>query len=220
MILFTSCAQARPSFHPDIDSEIIRLAALGDAEIPAFMQNLDRTDIIADYYRDTATRARVVEFFSSLTRSERVARAILENAERFGIPPGLAFALAYEESRYQVAAVNDNGDSQDRGLFQLNTKSFPDLGPAEVFNPDINARYGLAHLEFCLRTGGNEIAALAMYNAGAHRVTKGGTPRRTLDYIYRITKYEENITSLFAAKVVAAGKYNLVALKPTGAARD
>jgi hypothetical protein len=42
-----------------------------------------------------------------------------------------------------------------------------------------------------------------MYNAGNGRVDRGATPRKTLDYVYRILKYQENIASLFAARVVA-----------------
>ncbi len=206
VIISISCKDADQTFHPDIDSEIVRLAGLSDREVPGFIQNLDRSDVIAEYYRDPATRREVLDFFTGLTHSEKIAAAILENADRFGVPPGLAFALAYEESKFKVAAINDNGDSVDRGLFQLNSKSFPELTEAQVYDPRENARYGLAHLEFCLRTGGNEVAALAMYNAGTTRVSRDGTPRRTLNYVFRITKYEENITSLFAAKVIAKDK--------------
>lgn len=190
------------SFHPDIDAEVIRLASLSEKEIPAFIENLDRSDLVAAYYRDPSTRPDVVQFFTGLTYSEKVARSILENADRLGVPPALAFALAYEESRFKVAAIHDNGDSVDRGLFQLNSKAFPELGPAQVYDPTVNARYGLSHLEYFLRVGGNEVAALAMYNAGMHRVTKSGTPRKTLDYIFRILSYEQNIESLFGARVV------------------
>jgi len=215
-----SCGNEAQAFHPDIDSEIVRLAALSPSEIPGFMQNLDRSDIISEYYRDPATKQIVIQFFGELTHSDRIAAIILENADRYGVPPGLAFALAYEESKFKVNAVNDNGDSLDRGIFQLNSKSFPDLGPSEVFDPAVNARYGLAHLEFCLRTGGNEVAALAMYNAGSRRVTKDGTPRRTLDYIFRISKYEENIASLFAAKIVAQDRIRVAKAFELGATRD
>ncbi len=61
----------------------------------------------------------------------------------------------------------------------------------------------MAHLQFCLAQAGNEVSALAMYNAGNGSVSHGRTPQRTLDYVYRILKYEENIASLFVAKVVA-----------------
>jgi soluble lytic murein transglycosylase-like protein len=91
----------------------------------------------------------------------------------------------------------------DRGLFQLNSASFPKLGVEDFFNPRTNALYGTAHLAYCLEQGGNEVAALAVYNAGYGRVNKTGTPRSTLDYIYRALNYRSNLEALFEAQVVA-----------------
>ena len=166
------------------------------------LRDLDRDDEIVHYYRDPATKAKVVGFFAGLTGSERVAEVILDNAERAGVPTALAFALAFEESEFKTKALNKNATSVDRGLFQLNSKTFPGLTEADFFDPAVNARYGIDHLDYCLRAGGNEVAALAMYNAGRGRVSGAGTPKVTLDYIYRILKYQENIGSLFAARVV------------------
>ncbi|MDP3177248.1 MAG: transglycosylase SLT domain-containing protein [Spirochaetaceae bacterium] len=195
----SSCS--RP-FHPDLEKEILRLAALEDRDIHGFIEDLEREDSIGGYYRDPATRETTVDFFASLTRSPAIARVILENAEQSATPPALAFALAYEESDFRSDAYNDNGDSIDRGLFQLNSKSFPKLDIKSFYDPAVNARYGLGHLQFCLRTAGNEVAALAMYNAGRTRVSKGRTPQKTLNYVHRIMSYRDNIESLFVAKVV------------------
>ena len=41
------------------------------------------------------------------------------------------------------------------------------------------------------------------YNAGLGRVSKGGTPRRTLDYINKITGNRDRLEALFEAQVVA-----------------
>ncbi|UKI53636.1 MAG: transglycosylase SLT domain-containing protein [Treponema sp.] len=61
--------------------------------------------------------------------------AILEEAEKNDIPLSLAFALAYTESHYNVNAVNKNRNSSiDRGLFQLNNRSFPQLKEEDFFN--------------------------------------------------------------------------------------
>jgi soluble lytic murein transglycosylase-like protein len=114
----------------------------------------------------------------------------------------MAFALAWEESRYTIRAVNrkNNNKSVDRGLFQLNSWSFPDLQEADFFNPDTNAYYAMAHLRWCLNTGGSEVAALAMYNAGTTRVHAGGTPKATLDYVSRILSYQQGVEALFQAE--------------------
>jgi len=166
-----------------------------------YLHDLGVKDFISPYYRDEAARPSVSGFFASLTGSAKIADIILANAEKNRIKPSLAFALALEESRFTPRAINDNGDSVDRGLFQLNSKSFPKLSESEVYDPETNARYGLAHLRFCLDEGGNEVAALAMYNAGNGRVGRGATPRRTLDYVYRVLTYEKNISNLFEATV-------------------
>jgi len=208
LILSLSTCSLSPSssFHPDINLEMIRIAGLPDEKIPQFMGNVAREDIVADYYRDPETRASVLAFFGTLTKSQTIAAAILDNAERLAVSPTLAFALAYEESKFAIEAVNNNGDSVDRGLFQLNSRSFPRLSKAQFFDPATNARNGIAHLDFCLDKGGNEVAALAMYNAGHNRVAKDGTPQKTLNYVFRIQKYQENIKSLFVAKVAAKEK--------------
>lgn len=186
----------------NLEGALTELSSLGDNELPKYIENLDRVDPIASYYKDPATKDATLDFFSSLTRSETLARVILENSEKYSVRPSLAFALALEESDFKADAINKNGDSVDRGLFQLNSKSYPKLKIQEFYDPALNARYGLAHLQGCLAEAGNEVAALAMYNAGNNRVRKGSTPQRTLDYVSRILAYEDNISSLFAAKVM------------------
>jgi hypothetical protein len=202
LFCLSSC-NPRFVFHPDLDAELIRLASLDETQLPDVLQNIEREDAIISYYRDRLTRESTLSFFTSMTHSRNVAEAILANADKFSVPPSLAFALAYEESKFAVDAFNRNGDSVDRGIFQLNSRSFPKLGRSDFYDPAVNARFGVSHLQFCLREGGNEVTALAMYNAGHNRVAAGGTPRRTLDYINRVLKYEENISSLFAARVIA-----------------
>jgi hypothetical protein len=61
----------------------------------------------------------------------------------------------------------------------------------------------VAHLDFCLDQGGNEVAALAIYNAGLTRVGKGGTPRSTLDYAARIIRWRDDLEDLFEVRVLA-----------------
>ncbi|MBP7264300.1 MAG: lytic transglycosylase domain-containing protein [Spirochaetia bacterium] len=169
----------------------------------AAMKSLERADHISHLYMKPTGRDLTLAFFSALTGSQQVAKAILDAAVDQNVPPALAFALAYEESHYKTAAVGHNADSVDRGLFQLNSKSFPSLSSKDFFDPVTNAEHGVSHLAYFLKAGGNEVAALAMYNAGQTRVSRGGTPRKTLDYIFRITNYRANLEALFEAQVVA-----------------
>jgi hypothetical protein len=158
-------------------------------------------DFILGIYRNTHYQEWVVEFFAALTGSREIAAVVLANAEVYNIPPALAFALCWEESRYNIRAVNrkNRNQSVDRGLFQLNSMSFPNIKDEDFFNPGINARYGLSHLRWCLDNAGTEVAGLAMYNAGTTRVRSSGTPQMTLDYISRILKRQRGIEELFRA---------------------
>ncbi|MDR1747849.1 MAG: transglycosylase SLT domain-containing protein [Spirochaetaceae bacterium] len=158
-------------------------------------------------YRAEEARDDVVWFYTHITGNQNITLLILEYASRNDIPPSLAFSLAWEESRYQPRAVNHNAASIDRGLFQLNNKSFPYLTEREFFDPEISARYGLQHLSFCLETAGNEVSALAMYNAGTTKVRNNNTPYRTLDYVSRILAYREGLDDLFETEV--AGRYRI-----------
>jgi hypothetical protein len=170
----------------------------------AFLNPLPKPagDRILEYYRDPGYRDAVVAFFTTLCGSGNVAAVILSNAAAHDVSPSLAFALCWEESRYNPRAVNRNNrdESVDRGLFQLNNRSFPNIADAGFFDLDTNARYGMSHLRLCLDTGGTEIAALAMYNAGTGRVRSTGAPKITLDYIQRILEGRRKIERIFAAE--------------------
>jgi soluble lytic murein transglycosylase-like protein len=163
------------------------------------LESMEKPDAILAYYRTEANRPEILAFFSALAQSEEVAEAILVNADAFEIPPALAFALCWGESRFNSHAVNRKNlnKSIDRGLFQLNGNSFPKLTEAEFFNPVINAYYGISHLRWCLDTGGSEVAGLAMYNAGTGRVNAGTTPKHTLAHISRVLDFRRGIEALF-----------------------
>lgn len=163
-----------------------------------------KSDPGLDLYRQPNSRPAVEWFYTHITSSREVALAILEAADKDNIPVSLAFALAYTESRYNVRAVNVNTNSTvDRGLFQLNNKTFPKLTEDEFFDPHVSAQYGMSHLRFCLNSAGNEVAALAMYNAGTNKVRSNSTPQTTLNYVSKIISYKTDLESLFAGEVLA-----------------
>jgi hypothetical protein len=160
-------------------------------------------DIVLEYYRNSEYQEWVINYFSGVCSSLEIAQAILANADRFNISPALAFALSWEESRFNPRAINrSNRDgSVDRGLFQLNNRSFPHLEISAFYEIDLNVRYGIGHLRHCLDTGGTEVSALAMYNAGAGRVRSTGAPHVTLNYINRILDNRQRIESHFSARL-------------------
>jgi len=164
--------------------------------------NRKTEDLIQKLYHLPESKSRVIEFFAGICPSKEIAEAILTSADFNNIPPALALSLAWEESRLNPLAVNSSNrdGSIDRGLFQLNNRSFPKLDIQAFFDPVISAKYGMSHLRHCLNTGGTEIAALAMYNAGTGKVRNNGTPKTTLDYIHRILENRQEIERRFLEK--------------------
>lgn len=202
-IIYSQFASMSLSFSES--SSDTELASLVEPEL--FHQKAMETGALTDpgltLYRADVSKADVLWFYSHITGNEGISRIILENASRNNVSPALAFALAWEESHYQPKAVNRNAGSIDRGLYQLNNKAFPQLNEKDFYNPEVSAQSGLSHLSYCLDLSGNEVAALAMYNAGTTKVSSDKTPKRTLDYVSRILNYENGIEKLFAQQVAS-----------------
>ena len=193
-----------------------------------------RQDSILELYRQDENRERVINFFREICPIMGIAEVILANADEFNISPSLAFALSWEESRFNPRAVNTNNrnGSIDRGLFQLNSYTFPRLDLPAFFDPQTNAHYGMSHLRYCLDSSDSETAALAMYNAGTNRVRNIGTPITTLNYTGRIlenrqrieyrfleqeTRYQADIAALTMAESESEPERPLLSLlKPLG----
>lgn len=186
-----------------IPLELRTMSSFSAHDFESSVKNLPRMDHVSAYYAEPERRPDVLAFFTDLTGDYDIAEAILQESTDKGISPALAFALAFEESGFNPRAYNKNPSSVDRGIFQLNSATFPGLKVDQFYDIKTNVRLGVDHLAFCIKQGGNEVAALAVYNAGLGRVSTGGTPRRTLDYIYRITGYRDRLEALFEALVVA-----------------
>lgn len=155
-------------------------------------------------YSNPQSRIAVEWFYSQVTNDRDTAIAILDAAAKFNISPALAFALAHTESCFKANAKHTNvNGSVDRGLFQLNNYSFPKLTEKDFYDPATSAYYGMSHLSFCLDTAGNEIAGLAMYNAGRNKVQNNKTPQVTLNYISQIESYKQSLEEKFASEVLA-----------------
>lgn len=154
-------------------------------------------------YREELTRDRVVDFFVERAGSEAIAFPILYYADRLDISLTLAFSLVWGESRFLPVAVNYNSTSIDRGLFQLNSRTFRHLAEDDFFNPEVNAFHGLKYLEFCLNQGADDAQALAIYNAGLTRVVRGQTPVHTLRYVDRILAYRAGLVADFESYILS-----------------
>jgi soluble lytic murein transglycosylase-like protein len=173
LLLVVSCAQSNVTLEPRPPS----------------------TDAVLNLYRSEHFRPVVLEFYSHLTASATVAQAILTACDDLGVAPSLAFALAWNESQFNPLATNYNEASVDRGLFQLNSRTFPKLTKKAFFDPDTNAHLGLKYLKNVLDKLGTPAKALGYYNAGIGLLTDRPLPRSTQSYIVRILEDQKSMDS-------------------------
>jgi soluble lytic murein transglycosylase len=105
---------------------------------------------------------------------------IRQEAADKGVDADLIAAVIYAESRF----VDQTSEAGARGLMQITpdtARYIENLSGGETFRiedlavPDINIAYGTYYLEYLLdRYGGNEVAAVAAYNAGETKVDEWG----------------------------------------------
>jgi len=129
---------------------------------------------------------------------EEVVRLIQESSARHAVPSQIVEAVAWQESRFNHAAVSSKGA---RGVMQLLPTTASDLGvdPSDLRG---NIDGGAAYLAQQLRRFGDVKLALAAYNAGPKAVERyGGVPpyAETQSYVRAI------MARLAAASVVGAG---------------
>jgi len=164
-------------------------------------------DPISQLYSNSKTKDQVLKFFSAITNSEKVAKAILDNSIANKVRPSLAFAVAYVESRYNPKARSTNTvGSLNRGLFQLNSSVFGRISDRLVLDPYHNARLGIGHLQEYLSESDDEFTALAAYNAGITRISEKGVPGMTFKYISEVSIMERKIMNLFVASMALSNK--------------
>jgi peptidoglycan lytic transglycosylase len=123
---------------------------------------------------------KVDQAIQELTLPLRHEDIIRQQAEEKGIDASLIAAVIYSESRFR----DQTSDAGARGLMQITPDTALDIArrsEAQTFvlrdlgDPQINISYGTYHLRDLLELyGGNEIAALAAYNAGPGNVDAWG----------------------------------------------
>ena len=102
-----------------------------------------------------------------------VAAAIQEASARHALPAPVVEAVAWQESRFNQAAVSPKGA---RGVMQLMPGTASDLG-VDASDMKSNVDGGAAYLAQQLRRFGDLRLALAAYNAGPEAVSRyGGVP--------------------------------------------
>jgi soluble lytic murein transglycosylase len=114
---------------------------------------------------------------------------IRQQARQKDLDPALIAAVIYRESKFR----DQTSKAGAKGLMQIlpGTAEFvarksggTKFEQSDLADPQINIAYGCWYLRYLLdRYRGNEVAAIAAYNAGHERVDRWGGNRLTLDDI-------------------------------------
>lgn len=120
-------------------------------------------------------------------------RPLFDAAEaKNGIPHGLLFRLAYQESRFRDDIINGSTRSAAGavGIMQIVPRWHPELGESGALDPQRAIPYAGKYLASLRKRFGNWELALAAYNAGPGNVEKyKGIPPfpETQQYVAQIT---------------------------------
>ena len=106
-------------------------------------------------------------------RYEQIVRG---HARNYRLDPALLAAVIYQESKFRADAESESGAI---GLMQLRPDTAKGIAirtggsrfrTSDLYNPEINVRYGSWYLRHLLNRYGDEQTALAAYNAGQRNV--------------------------------------------------
>ena len=98
------------------------------------------------------------------------------HARNYNLDPALLAAVIYQESKFRADAKSSSGAI---GLMQLRPQTAEGIAirtggthfrVSDLYNPEINVRYGSWYLRHLLDKYGDERDALAAYNAGQRNV--------------------------------------------------
>ncbi|HEX4527122.1 MAG TPA: lytic transglycosylase domain-containing protein [Gaiellaceae bacterium] len=108
----------------------------------------------------------------------RYSEYVRVHAREHGLDPSLVAAVIYQESKFRSSAKSSSGAI---GLMQITPATARGIairthGSAfhtnDLYNPEINIRYGAWYLENLFEKYGSEKLVLAAYNAGQGNVDK------------------------------------------------
>jgi len=134
---------------------------------------------------------KYLEHYLEIIDDENIVSAVMFTALRKNVPVNLAFALARVESNFNTRAKNGNNSSYDAGLFQLNSKSFPNANYYDIVE---NTKIALSYLlELSGKTGSWE-KAIVFYNCGQN---VRSIPIISINHLWKVLKQEEEYNDLF-----------------------
>jgi soluble lytic murein transglycosylase len=125
------------------------------------------------------------------------------HARNYELDPALVAAVIYQESKFRASAKSDAGAI---GLMQLQPETAKGIAirtggsrfqTSDLYNPEINVRYGSWYLRHLLNKYSDEKTALAAYNAGQSNVDEWRAEGRgiqfseTRAYVDRVEELKE-----------------------------
>jgi soluble lytic murein transglycosylase len=117
-------------------------------------------------------------FWARLWHPLHYEQIIQGHAAHYHLDPALLAAVIYQESRFRAGARSASGAI---GLMQLLPSTAQGIAdhtggtrykPSDLYDPEINVRYGAWYLRHLMDKYGTERLALAAYNAGQDNVDK------------------------------------------------
>jgi soluble lytic murein transglycosylase-like protein len=122
-----------------------------------------------------------------------IEQLVQQTSDRFQVDPKLVHAIIKVESAYDPNAISSKGAM---GLMQLIPATAQRYGVGNPFDPRQNLEGGVNYLKYLLDMFGGDLElSLAAYNAGEHRVSRGGAVppiTETRDYVRRVSRLYRN----------------------------
>jgi soluble lytic murein transglycosylase len=122
-------------------------------------------------------------------RYEHIVRG---HADNYRLDPALVAAVIYQESKFRADAHSDSGAL---GLMQLLPETAKGIATRtggsqfeveDLYDPEINVRYGSWYLRHLIDKYGSEERALAAYNGGQGNLDRGIMYPETRHYVDRV----------------------------------
>jgi soluble lytic murein transglycosylase len=113
---------------------------------------------------------------------------VTAHARNYELDPALLSAVIYSESKFRANAESRSGAI---GLMQLEPDTAKGIAlhtggskfrVSDLYDPEINIRYGSWYLHHLLQKYGNERLALAAYNAGQQNVDRWRTKGQEIQF--------------------------------------
>jgi soluble lytic murein transglycosylase len=139
----------------------------------------------------------------------RYEAIISGHARNYDLEPALLAAVVYEESHFNAAAVSDAGAI---GLMQLHPQTAEGIALrtggnrfelSDLYDPEINVRYGAWYLRHLIDKYGDVETALAAYNGGQGNVNRGVVYDETKEYVADVLRTREIYDRAYADELEA-----------------